>query len=303
MDTLTHVLNTMRLKSSVYCRSELGSPWGLHFARRPCAVFHVLHRGTGYLQAAGESDLLALEEGDVALLPGGDEHLLIEKPGAPIFRDLELDQWGECALMRWSEQPAAVVLCGTFDFEHIETFSLFNYLPRVLIVQRKHSAGSALNSVLEMMAAEAQTQRPAREVALRRLADLLFIQIIQHWVETRGVEQAGWLGALQDRTIGESLALMHSQPDHPWTVADLARAVKYSRSSFAARFTALVGEPPMEYLTRWRLQLAIRLLREHPAMPISQIARSVGYSSEAAFSRAFKQKLGAPPGGYRREAT
>lgn len=302
MDTLTHVLNTMRLKSSVYCRSELGSPWGLHFARRPCAVFHVLHRGTGYLQAAGESALLALEEGDVALLPGGDEHLLIENPGAPIFRNLELDQWGECALMRWSEQPAAVVLCGTFDFEHVETFSLFNYLPRVLIVQRRHSANSALNSVLEMMAAEAQAQRPAREVALRRLADLLFIQIIQHWVETRGVEQAGWLGALRDQTIGESLALMHSQPDHPWTVADLARAVKYSRSSFAARFTALVGEPPMEYLTRWRLQLAIRLLREHPAMPMSQIARSVGYSSEAAFSRAFKQKLGAPPGSYRREA-
>jgi AraC-like DNA-binding protein len=273
----------------------------LHFAPRACAVFHVLYRGDGYLQLAGEKAVLALKQGDVVLLPNGDEHLLLEAQDAPVFRNLQLDQWGECAIMRWSEQPAAVVLCGTFDFEHVETFSLFKHLPRVVHIQ--HNVGSGLNSVLALMAAEAEAERPAKEVVLRRLADILFIQIIQHWVETRGVEHAGWLGALQDRAIGESLALMHSQPDRPWTVAELADAVKYSRSSFAARFTALVGEPPMEYLTRWRLQLAIRLLKEQPALPISAVASSVGYSSEAAFSRAFKRKLGVAPSSYRRQTT
>ncbi len=299
MDMLTQVLGTLHLKSSVYCRSELGSPWGLHFAPRTCAVFHVLHRGAGYLQVAGEQGWMALQAGDVILLPVGDEHILLEKPDAPAFQNLELDQWGECVVMRWSEQPSAVLLCGTFEFEHFETASFLKHLPRVVRIQRE--GNSALHNVLELMAAEAQAERPAKQAVLRRLADILFIQIVQHWIETRGVEQAGWLGALQDRAIGESLALIHNQPDRNWSVIELAKAVKYSRSSFAARFTALVGEPPMEYLTRWRLQLAIRLLRENPHMSVGEIANTVGYLSEAAFSRVFKQKLGVTPTRYRRQ--
>ncbi|MGB9753084.1 MAG: AraC family transcriptional regulator [Roseiflexus castenholzii] len=298
MDSLSHVLNTVRLRSSVYCRSELGSPWGLHFAPRSCAVFHVLHRGNGYLCVEGDAGLLPLREGDVVLLPGGEEHSILETPDAPLFRNLELDQWGECALMRWSDAPTAVILCGTFDFEHIGTYALLKHLPRVVHIPR--SDNSALNSILALMASEAEAGRPAKEVALRRLADILFIQIIQRWVEIEGIERCGWFGALHDPLIGRALELIHAQPQHPWTVAALARAVACSRSFFAARFTALVGEPPMEYLRRWRLQLATHLLMEHAHVSAGDIAARIGYHSEAAFSKAFKRSLGIAPGAYRK---
>ncbi len=297
MDALTHILDTLRLSSSVYCRSELGSPWGLHFAPRPCAVFHVLHRGNGYVQLAGDDELLPLGEGDVLLLPGGDEHILCETPNAPLFRNLELDQWGTCALMRWSDQPTAIVLCGTFAIERRDLLPLLQQMPQ--IVHIPHREAGAFASVLALMAAEAEAARPGKEAVLRRLADILFIQIIQRWVELQGVERCGWLGALHDPLIGKALSLIHSQPQQPWTVAALARAVACSRSAFAARFAALTGEGPIAYLTRWRMQLATRLMAEHPHARVSEIAEQVGYHSEAAFSKAFKRAMGVAPRKYR----
>lgn len=298
MDALTYILDTLRLSSSVYCRSELGSPWGLHFAPRPCAVFHVLHRGNGYVRLAGDETLLPVGEGDVLLLPGGDEHTLCETPTAPLFRNLELDQWGSCALMRWSDQPTAIVLCGTFDIERRDLLPLLQQMPR--IVHIPHREAGAFASVLALMAAEAEAARPGKEAVLRRLADILFIQIIQRWVELQGVERCGWLGALHDPLIGKALSLIHSQPQQPWTVASLARAVACSRSAFAARFSTLTGEGPIAYLTRWRMQLAARLLAEHPHTRVSEIAERVGYHSEAAFSKAFKREVGVAPRRYRR---
>lgn len=299
-DTLTQVLTLARLKSSVYCRSELGSPWGLHFAPRACAVFHVLYRGNGYFHRPGDPAPLPLHAGDVLLLPGGEEHTLLETPDAPTLRNLELDQWGECALMRWSETPAGVVLCGTFDFEFAETAAFLKRLPRV--IHLPHQPESALNATLEMLAREAESARPAKEVVLRRLADILFVQIIQRWVELQGVAHSGWLGALHDPVIGPALNLMHTRPEHPWTVASLARAVACSRSAFAARFTALAGEPPMEYLTRWRMQMAARLLAQPADWRVSEVAERVGYGSEAAFSKAFKRMVGRAPRRFQREA-
>lgn len=296
MDSLTHVLNLARLKSSVYCRSELGSPWGLHFAARACAVFHVLYKGNGYLCLESAGEFVPLGEGDVLLLPRGEEHSIVETPDAPLFRNLALDQWGECALMRWSDTPSAVLLCGTFDFEYGGATSLLNQLPRVVHIP--FSPAHSANSILALMADEALADRPAKQVMLRRLADILFVQIIQRWVQIQGVENSGWLGALHDPLIGQALAFLHAQPHHPWTVASLAQAVACSRSALAARFTALVGDPPLEYLTRWRMQLACRYLTEEPSMRLAEIALRVGYQSEAAFSKAFKRVVGLSPKAY-----
>lgn len=298
MDVLTHILDTVRLKSSLYCRSELGSPWGLHFTQHPCAVFHVLYQGAGCVRIKDDASPMPLHAGDVVLLPGGEEHSILETANAPVFHHLRLDQWGECALMRWSNNPTAVLLCGTFDFEHPEMLPLLKQLPRVLHIP--YTAGCTLSQVLALMAAEAEAERPAKQVVLRRLADILFIQIIQRWVEIEGVDHCGWLGALHDPIIEEALKLIHTQPQQPWTVASLARAVACSRSSFAARFRARVGEAPMEYLTRWRMQRAALLLSAQPSPQISEVAAQVGYSSAAAFSKAFKRQIGMAPKAYRR---
>ena len=297
MELLTHILSLARLKSSVYCRSELGADWGLHFAPLSCAVFHVLHRGKGFFRLAGSTDWVPLHEGDLLLLPKGQEHTISERPDAPAFQNLQLDQWGECVLMRWSEKPSAVLLCGTFDFEYLQAASLFRYLPDVIHIP--YSVDRPLNRILELMADEAEAQRPAKEVILRRLSDILFIQIVQRWVEIHGRQDSGWLSAFHDPLLGKALTLIHTQPDRDWKLTSLARAVACSRSTFAARFAALMGEPPIEYLTRWRMQLASRLLTEHSELRVHEIAARVGYSSESAFSKAFKRLMGVAPARYR----
>ena len=296
MDVLADVLNTLHLRSSLYCRSELGAPWGLHFLPVPGAVFHVLQRGGGYLSLPAESELWPLQEGDVIVLPRGEEHTLLESATAPLFRDLRLDQWGECALMRWSEEPTVTVLCGVFDFEH-RGHPLFELLPRVVYIPC--AAGHAFGPLLRLMAVEAESNRPGKEVALRRLADLLCIEVIRHWVETHPAGTYGWLGALRDPYLGRALALMHCHPERAWTVTALAEAVALSRSAFAARFAALVGEPPVRYLTRWRIRLAAHWLRSE-AGEMGAVARRAGYESEAAFSKAFKREVGLSPGAFRR---
>lgn len=302
MDVLTDVLNSLRLKSSVYCRSELGAPWGLHFTPMSGAVFHVLQWGRGLLQVEGDNRWLPLATGDVVVLPRGEGHLIVDAPGSPIFRDLRLDQWGECAVMRWSESPSASLLCGTFEVEHDAQHPLLNVLPRILrIGGRNGQPHAALAAVLNVMAAEAEAGQPGREIALRRLADVLFIQIIRHWIEAQGTEARGWLGALRDAAIGRALEAIHATPERAWTVESLAAEAAMSRSAFAARFTALVGEPPLQYLTRWRMRMAAGLLK-NARLGLAEVAQRVGYESEVAFSKAFKRELGIAPGAYRRSS-
>jgi AraC-like DNA-binding protein len=297
VDVLTDVLSALRLRSSLYCRSELGAPWGLHFLPMTSAVFHVLYHGGGFLCLPGETTLRPLAEGDVVMLPRGEAHTLLSTPDAPLFRDLRLDQWGECALMRWSDQPTSVVLCGACEVEQQSGHPLLALLPRVIHIPQGESG--PLAGILSLMASEAESTRPGKELVLRRLADILFIQILRHWVATQGATTRGWLAALRDEQIGQALGLIHHDPAHPWTVEALASAVALSRAAFAARFTRLVGEPPLHYLTGWRMRTAAQLLQEQ-RLGVAEVAQRVGYGSEVAFSKAFKRIVGVAPGAYRR---
>jgi AraC-like DNA-binding protein len=152
------------------------------------------------------------------------------------------------------------------------------------------------------MAAEAKGLRPGGEAIITRLGDILVVQAIRSWIETDPASRSGWLGALQDRQIGRAIALIHRDPARDWTVATLADELAMSRSAFAARFSELVGEPAMQYVTRWRMQVAVNALREEDAT-VAELAARLGYRSEAAFARAFKRVIGTPPGAIRREAS
>jgi AraC-like DNA-binding protein len=156
-----------------------------------------------------------------------------------------------------------------------------------------------IQSTLRLMAAEARELRPGGETIVTRLADILVIQAIRAWIEQDPAAQTGWLGALKDHQIGRALTLIHREPAHDWSVASLADEVAMSRSAFAARFTQLVGETPMYYVTRWRMQVAQNVLQVGDAT-VGEIALRLGYGSEAAFSRAFKRFHGIPPGAVRR---
>jgi AraC-like DNA-binding protein len=153
--------------------------------------------------------------------------------------------------------------------------------------------------VFRLMAAEARAFRPGGEAVITRLADVLVIQAIRAWIETAPAARTGWLGALQDPQVGRALALIHREPARAWTVASLAQELAMSRSGFAARFSQMVDEPAMQYLTRWRMQLAQHALQTE-ATTAAELAGRLGYQSEAAFARAFKRVTGMPPGAVKR---
>jgi AraC-like DNA-binding protein len=198
-------------------------------------------------------------------------------------------------------EPTRVV-CGFLGCERLEGNLLARILPPVLRFDtRRGSAADWVRSSLEFAAHEIGARRAGSETMLAKLSELLFVEALRHYVETLPQEQTGWLAGLKDPFVSRALALLHEDVAREWTVDELGRAVGLSRSALAERFTGLIGEPPMRYLARWRIQLAARALRNSD-QPLARIAAQVGYESEAAFNRAFKRSLGVPPAAWRKAA-
>jgi AraC-like DNA-binding protein len=191
-------------------------------------------------------------------------------------------------------------VCGFLGCD-LEPFNpLLATLPRLLHVRRgPRSTGDPLDQLIDFTVAESRERRAGGECVRLRLSELMFVEVVRRHLATLPAEETGWLAGLRDPMVGRALALLHSRPAQPWTLESLARDVGLSRSVLAERFAHLVGHPPMGYLTRWRMQVAARLLADGLAK-VSAVAREIGYDSEAAFSRAFKRAAGMPPGVWRR---
>lgn len=302
MDVLTNVLNELHLQSTLYCRSELRDPWALYFASTKVATFHVIDRGACWLLLDDQAEPVALSSGDLIVLPHGAGHRIGTTPATPLLATIQLDQDVpvECEVQRFSEAPQTVLLCGLFDFAHENGHPLLALLPPLLHIKGEQGRAAAwLDTTLRFLAVEAGSSTPGAATLVRRLADILFIQAIRTWVMQEHSEARGWLGALRDPQIGAALSAIHHELANPWTVEALATRVAMSRSAFAARFSALVGEGPLQYLTRWRMRAAARLLSAG-RLGVGEVAQHVGYVSEIAFSKAFKRTLGVSPGAYRR---
>lgn len=297
-DPLGEALHLLHMDGAFYCRSELRAPWGMSLPPLPGYLwFHVVTSGTMLLEAG--DDTRALAPGEVALVPRGEGHVLRSEPGAPAPGILELEREQLSAryevLRHGGDGAPATLLCGAVRFGHPAAAALIGVLPAIV-----HLDAERLERTLALMAAEAREPRPGGEAVITRLADILVIQAIRAWLETDPGARSGWLGALRDPQIGEAIARIHRDPARDWTVASLAHELAMSRSSFAARFTALVGEPVMGYVTRWRMQVAHAALRDDGAT-VAELANRLGYRSEAAFARAFKRETGIPPGAVRRQ--
>ena len=304
-DPLAEALHFLRMSGAYYCRSELTAEWGLTLPPMPGYLwFHVIASGGGWLEI-DETDPILLQPVNFALVPHGKGHCLRSAPGVPAPDVLELDLEpisDRYEILRHGQGGAPTTLvCGAVRFDHPAARNLVALLPAVIVVERSSAPQlERMQSTLELMAAEAAELRPGSEAVVTRLADILVIQALRSWIETDPAAQTGWLGALQDRQIGRALSLIHRDPARAWTVGSLARELAMSRSALAARFTELVGEPVMQYVTRWRMQLALDMLRDEGAT-VAQLASRLGYRSEAAFSRAFKRVIGVAPGAVRRD--
>lgn len=304
-DPLGEALHCLRMSGVFYCHSELTAPWGAHLPAMPeCLMFHLVTRGRCWLSAdAGPATGRWLQAGDFALVPHGQGHDLRSEPQAPapslfdLPREAVSDSY---ELLRCGGGGEATqVICGAVRLDHPAARQLVALLPPVICIESAGlQHGDWLPSMLRLMADEARQMRAGGEAVITRLADILVIQAIRHWVQHDETAQTGWLGALKDKRIGRAISSMHRDPAHAWTVALLAQTSAMSRSAFAQRFTELVGLPALAYLTRWRMTLAQLGLSQGEA--IADVAARVGYQSEAAFSRAFKRAGGIAPGAVRR---
>lgn len=303
-DALGEALHFLRMSGAFYGLSELTAPWAFTMPPLPGYLwFHVVTVGAARLETDdGSGDAVArwLAPGDLALVPRGEGHVLGSAPGVPAPGILDLDREAVSELYEiltyGGGGARTTLLCGAIRFDHPAARNLVEVLPSVIHIEASNSPyPDRMRATLALLAAEARELSPGGEAVITRLADILVIQAIRTWIETDPAAQTGWLGALADRQIGRAISLIHRDPARDWTVASLADELAMSRSAFAARFTELVGEPAMRYVTRWRMNLALDALQDDGAT-IAELAARLGYRSDAAFARAFKRVTGRSPG-------
>ncbi len=311
METLTHfqedvlgdVLQSIHLHSTLYCRAKMGAPWGFRVSDREVASFHIVTGGMCWLTVEGMEEPVLLTEGDLVILPHGHAHTMTDHPKSPVtmLEDLKPKQPVAKNGIFYSMGQGAVttLVCGGLELEDYSTNPLYSILPAFIHMRSKDEYSIPwLQAIVELVRVEASVNRVEAETVITRLSELLFIQAVRAYIRTIGDRNVGWLGALKDPQIGQALALIQHQPGEAWTVESLACRVSLSRSAFSAKFRQLVGEPPMQYITRVRLTKAAASLRTQPVTLVN-VATSVGYESEVAFSKAFKRYFGVAPGAYR----
>lgn len=309
VDPLGEALHFLRMGGLFYTRSEFSAPWGLALPTlADTLMFHVVTEGGCWLEVEGE-EAHWLRPGEFALVPHGQGHRLRSAQGAPatpLFTLARVAVSERYELLRHggSGEPT-LMICGAVRFDDPAARRLVGLLPRVMCIDSWSGLRQDwLESTLRLLGAEARELRPGGETVITRLADILVVQAIRSWISAAPSAQTGWLGALQDPQLGAALTAIHRDPARAWTVATLAHEAVMSRSAFAARFSERVGEPAMQYVTRWRMELAQRWLIEERAT-LGEVASRLGYQSEAAFCRAFKRVLQVTPGAARgqREVT
>jgi len=316
-DLLSDLLATVHLSGAVLFRAELSEPWGVEvpdacdMARMlPAPVehvipFHLVDDGACWVEAGGGKRAW-LSAGEAVLLPYGSAHRLGGREGAattPVGSLLPTPPWAEMPLLRHGGRGGSTrIVCGFVHCEELLFSPFLQGLPPLLQARPGADPGARwLATTIRYTAHEAMSEAPGSRSILPRLVELMFVEVLRHHMRSLPGDQAGWLAAANDTVLGRALGWLHRAPAQSWTVERLARRVGVSRTVLAERFVRRLGQPPMRYLARWRLQVGAHLLRTTSA-PLKEIADRVGYVSEAAFGRAFKRIFGRPPADWRRRA-
>ncbi|MBN4056074.1 AraC family transcriptional regulator [bacterium AH-315-J23] len=303
MDVLSDILDTVHLSGAILGRAEFSAPWGASTEGISGLMFHIILSGNGFITLEGEEPI-PLGTGDLLMMPHGHTHHLQSDPSSPIVKFTDLMVAGPLRkpeVMRSGGGGAVTTIaCGRLEFNRSEMHPLLAQLPPVIHIKGGDStAREWLEMTSKLISDEIRANRIGTAALFERLGGVLFIQVIRSYVETLPPDRAGWLGALRDRRIGNALELIHEAPAYAWSIEEIASKVGMSRSAFAGRFKSLVGETPIQYLTRWRMHRAAYYLRTE-GLATAHAAERVGYQSTATFSKAFKRYIGAAPATYRR---
>jgi AraC-like DNA-binding protein len=301
VDPITDVFTAMRVDSVVYGRIELTAPWGLRFEKGEYACFGTVARGNAWLSVEGQEQPFPLAGGDCfCLFAPAHEHTLGDHPQTPAANMQDVARTKCGGAIRFGGGGAlTTILGGRFTFDKTNSKPLIDLLPPLIHVGNDRAQVSPLQQTLQLFAAEAAQACLGSYLVLKRLADIFLLQLIREYISSSTCRETGWLRALSDPRIGAVLRSMHEKIEQPWTVAELAGAAGMSRSAFALRFKQVVGETPLEYLTRWRIYRAALLLRESD-QKLTEVASAVGYDSDGSFNKTFKRIAGVTPGEYRR---
>jgi AraC-like DNA-binding protein len=316
MDALSEALNTVRMTGAIFYSCEGYAPWGfsvphLHDAAHLLAPgterlvsYHLVTEGEAIVQF-GDDAPVEVKAGEVLIIPHGDAHTVSNgSPDTMIDSASTLRDYltGTLTKMRVGEGGELThFICGYFGCErHADRMFLAGLPTMIKIDIRSDEAGAWIESSIRHLISDANVNRPGHSVLLSKASETLFVEALRRYMEQLPPEQEGWLAAARDPIVGAALALLHRKPFHGWTLQGLAAEAGTSRSVLSERFARYLGEPPLTYLARWRLQFASRLL-ETSHKTIQQIAAQTGYESEAAFNRAFKREFGDPPARYRRQ--
>jgi AraC-like DNA-binding protein len=325
-DTLSDLLRSVRLRGAVFFYISFRDQWSAEgLAAKQIAggvmpgcehvmEYHLLAKGSGWAAVSGLPPV-RLAAGDIVMFPQGDRHVISSAPGLePIPANAE---WVSArrndpkpvpiAFHHGVREPGvlmpiadadAILVCGFLGCDLRPFNPLVAALPRILHLPASR-ASDWVARVIDQAVVESNNKRPGADAVLERLSEMLFVDAARRYLDSLPEDATGWLAGLRDRFVGKALALMHERPDHAWSVDELAREVGLSRSALHERFVQYLGQPPMQYLASWRIQLGARLLRESNRN-VATIALDVGYDSEAAFSRAFKRMVSMPPAAWRK---
>ena len=310
IDVMGEILEAVHLRTAIFGKLDLGAPWRLRLPEREYLSFYVVARGSAWLDLRGVRSRSAhglkeipLSTGDAVILPNGSPHELrdVDRSDGPAQSfDYDACPRQPHAGRLGGEGPVTSIIIGHFTLGSAPRNALLASLPEAIhLPAGAVSASPQLAGLVPLILSESASPGAGNSIVLARLADLLFVHALRLWISTAGQSACG-LRAVADPAIGAALRLMHARPAEPWTVARLASSVAMSRSAFAARFSELVGEPPLQYLARWRMTIAAQRLREDDAV-IADVAEAVGYANPVAFSKAFARIQGVGPGTFRRE--
>ena len=305
-DAVGQLLGMLRVRSSVYCRSVMRAPWGFGVLARPVAGFHLVTQGSCRLEVDGEARVVPLTAGDLVILPRGSAHRVRSDPTATVrlLDDILAEHpVPDGRLFYGGTGTPTTMLCGGFVLEDQRLNPLLNRLPAVVKV-----AGASgrpvpwLGATIELLTGEMTAVRAGVNTLVTRLSELLLVQVLRTYLADLNGEAPPGLQGFADPQIAKAISLMQDRPEQPWTLDRLAASVAMSRAAFANRFRELTGEPPMRYLTRYRLfKAAVDLRRSNHSL--TRIAASIGYDSEVTLSKAFRRYFGVAPGTYRKSAT
>ena len=307
MDAVAGLLDGPRARGAFLLCSRMDPPWSLRIQDRAPLTLVAVVRGQAWI-VSGSAQPAQLERGDMAVIRGPEPYTVADDPATPPQAVIhpgqrcttpdgqELRQMTDLGVRTWGNSPdgATVMLTGTYQLEGEVSQRLLRVLPAVLVLRD----GDWDCPLIALLADEIVKDEPGQEAVLDRLLDLLLIAVLRAWFARPDARAPGWYRAYGDPVVGRALRLMYHNPARPWTVAALADATSVSRASLARRFKDLVGEPPMTFLTSWRIALAADLLRE-PGTTIGAVATQVGYASPFALSAAFKRVRGISPRQHR----